>query len=729
LPESFLLCFEGGAATATAGRIRVFDPEPSARQFVLKIDGRTPQKRRAAGIHKDLHALFFNDLVALLAFVQGHAVLHPGAAAVLDEDAQPFVRGLFAQQSLEVFYRAVGDGDHSGCQGTQEAPRSQTTPMLARRPLLADTPRPMAIRLLPEDVASQVAAGEVVERPASVVKELVENSLDAGAKRIEVTIRRGGASYIRVVDDGSGMDRDDALLCLERHATSKIRTGLDLAAIMTLGFRGEALPSIASVSRFRLTTRPHDALAGTEVAVAGGKIEHVRDSGEAPGTQIEVRSLFYNLPGRRKFLRTEATETSHVAHQLQLQAIGHPGAGFVFVNDDAVVYQAPPAGSLLERIRDLCGAAMAEQLLEVPGFAADGIGIRGYIGKPGVSRATRAQELVFLNGRAVENSGIYFALREAYHTALMKGRHPVTFLVIDMDPAAVDVNVHPAKREVRFRDPAALREAVVESVRKTIETGRAGWSPNARAEPPPLPPPAKTFPAQAAPPLIDEKEQVVLRRDWSLLPRQDIPPAPAPAVTADPPPAGGFKILGVLGKLYILMENASGLVLVDQHAAHERILFEELRRRMEDQGVPAQRLLIPFTIQSTPRDSDWITQNLATLTKMGIGIEPFGAGVHKIDALPQFIRAGDPQQFLRDVIEELRGVSSQSSKMRLGEDVIATTVCRHAVKANDYLREPELVRLIQDLMACELPYCCPHGRPTLIQISYADLEKKFGRKP
>ncbi len=608
----------------------------------------------------------------------------------------------------------------------------------------------MLIQLLPEEVASQVAAGEVVERPASVVKELVENSLDAGATRIEVMIRRGGISLIRVTDDGCGMDRDDALLCLERHATSKIRTGLDLASILTLGFRGEALPSIASVSRFRLSTRMRDAMAGTEVIVAAGKIEAVRDSGEAPGTQIEVRSLFYNLPGRRKFLRTEATETSHIEHQLQLQALGHPAAGFVFMNDDKVIYQIPPATNLLQRIRDLCGGALAEQLLEVSGFEHEGIEIRGYIGKPGVSRSSRSQELVFLNGRAIENSVIHFAVREGYHTALMKGQHPVTFLVIDMDPAEVDVNVHPAKKEVRFRNPSVVKEALVEAVRRCIESGRGEWSralhtantahqpaeSNLSPLPERSPSEAKSF--DTTPALIDEKEQVALRHDWSFFPQQGSPLLAAPMSPPPPlrpraePPAKkeieSFKILGVLGKLYILMENAAGLVLVDQHAAHERILFEELRRRMEDQGVPSQRLLIPLMIEVNPRDGDWIMQNIATLRKMGIGMEPFGKGTHKIDSLPQFVRTGDPLQFIRDVIDELRAASSQSSKMRLGEDVIATTVCRHAVKANDYLREPELVRLIQDLLACDLPYCCPHGRPTLIQISYAELEKKFGRK-
>jgi DNA mismatch repair protein MutL len=613
------------------------------------------------------------------------------------------------------------------------------------------------IALLSEEVASQVAAGEVIERPASVVKELVENSLDAKARKIEVMIRRGGSSMIRVVDDGMGMDRDDALLCLERHATSKIRTGLDLAAISTLGFRGEALPSIASVSRFRLTTREHGALAGTDLGVNGGKIEYVRDGGDAPGTQIEVRSLFYNLPARRKFLRTENTESSHVEHQLHLQAIGHPDVGFVLINDERVIHQLPPAGNLIERIRDLRGGALAGELLEVPDEEIGGMRLRGFIGKPGVSRSSRGQQLVFVNGRAVENPTINFALREGYHTALMKGQYPVTFLFLDMDPAAVDVNVHPAKREVRFRDPGEVREVLVERIRNAIEGGRGKWSgvfkgtertapsekdeddspecghgslthAGATSAPDQISPPQ----FEPEPPLIPVHEQVTLRQDWAALPVQPEPvpehaaqPAPRPAAQR---PEEEFRIVGVLGRLYILMENGDGLVLVDQHAAHERILFEELRRRMETQGVPAQRLLMPVTMQLAPRDSDWVAQNLDTLQKMGIGIESFGPATWKIDALPQFLKGNDPAPLFREIIDELRQTSATSSRMRLGEDVIATTVCRHAVKARDVLREPEMVRLIQDLLRCELPYCCPHGRPTMIQISYGELERKFGRK-
>src|SRR6266705_1507776 len=331
------------------------------------------------------------------------------------------------------------------------------------------------IRLLPDIVASQVAAGEVVERPASIVKELIENSIDAGARKIQITIHRGGMSLIRVIDDGCGMDRDDALLSLERHATSKIRSAADLQAVGTLGFRGEALPSITSVSRFRLTTREPNAIAGTEIIVNGGKIDIVRDGGEAPGTQVEVRSLFYNLPARRKFLRSENTESRNIEHQIHLQAIGHPEIGFSLMRDDRILFQLPATATLGDRIRDLYGVELLKRLVEVNGAASPKIGISGFIGQAGLSRQTRSQQLVFVNGRAIESPLITGAVREGYHTALMKGQYPVTFLFVELDPSAVDVNVHPAKREVRFRDPNCVREAVVRCIQQTLEQARAGW--------------------------------------------------------------------------------------------------------------------------------------------------------------------------------------------------------------------------------------------------------------
>ncbi|HEY5036834.1 MAG TPA: DNA mismatch repair endonuclease MutL [Chthoniobacterales bacterium] len=580
------------------------------------------------------------------------------------------------------------------------------------------------IQLLSDTLASQVAAGEVIERPASVVKELVENSIDAEARAIEVLIRRGGISLIRVTDDGTGMDRDDAILCLERHATSKIRTAADLANIGTLGFRGEALPSVASVSRFRLTTREKEAIAGTEIIVSGGRIETVRDGGEAPGTQIEVRSLFFNLPARRKFLRSENTETRNIEHQLNLQAIAHPAIAFSFLRDERLVLQLPATKNLRERIRDLLGNELLARLLEIePAAVRAKIRLHGFIGQAGVSRSTRAQQFVFVNGRAIESPVIGVALKEGYHTALMKGQFPVTFLFLELDPAEVDVNVHPAKREVRFRDPAGVREAVVAVVRRTLEGDREHWQEQFRG-PPPLETPfvRPTFPEPALVPETEPAFAITSAPAWTP-DEQALPPN-----ERAPLPAHRFQIIGVLNKLYILMENADGLVLVDQHAAHERILFEELRRRMEEQGVPSQRLLLPQIVALAPRDAEWIERNLATLQKMGLGVEEFGRHTFKLESLPPFLSGADPARLLQDVIDSLKSASHSTSPLRLGEDMIAKTVCRHAVKANDPLRQREVEKLIQDLLACELPYCCPHGRPTMIQISLGELEKKFGRK-
>ncbi len=588
------------------------------------------------------------------------------------------------------------------------------------------------IRLLPEIVASQVAAGEVVERPASVVKELIENSVDAGARKIDILIRRGGISLVRVIDDGCGLDRDDALLSLERHATSKIRSAADLHAITTLGFRGEALPSIASVSRFRLTTREADAAAGTEIIVNGGKIDIVRDGGEAPGTQVEVRSLFYNLPARRKFLRSENTESRNIEHQLHLQAIGHPEIAFTFVRDDRLVFQLPRAANLHDRIRDLHGNKLLERLLPLTSAGLGKIDIGGLIGQAGVSRQTRAQQLVFVNGRAIESPVVTAGLREGYHTALMKGQFPVTFLFLNLNPASVDVNVHPAKREVRFRDPTGVREAVVNSIRRALEGGRGDWQEKFRApnvSQSSALPIGRTRPIEAQPAFAQQTIETLPRFAPSGFegPRK-LPDTTLAQERIDKKIPQQFQIIGVLNKLYVLMENADGLVLVDQHAAHERILFEELRRRMEDQGVLSQKLLLPQTFDLSLRDAEWVERNMSILQKMGIGIEGFGPNTFKIDCLPAFLKTSDPVSFMQRVVDDLKSASNSSSPLRLGEETIAKTVCRHAVKANDPLRYLEVEKLIQDLLGCDLPYCCPHGRPTMIQISLAELEKKFGRR-
>ena len=611
------------------------------------------------------------------------------------------------------------------------------------------------IRILSDALASQVAAGEVVERPAAVVRELVENSLDAGATHVEVHVQRGGTALIRVVDDGCGMTREDALMCIERHATSKIRTKEDLSAIHTFGFRGEALPSIASVSRFKLSTREPDSLTGTEIEIHGGRMQSVTECGGAPGTSIEVRSIFFNVPARRKFLRTEATEYSHVEQQFRLHAIAHPEAAFTLMRDGQPVFHLPATRDRLERVRGLIGD-LADQLLVIEPFTHRGVTVSGYIGGPGVSRSTRQMQLSFLNGRPIESPTITYGLREGYHTVLMKGQHPVTFLMLEMDAHAFDINVHPAKKEARFHDGIGVREAVARAVSRSL-TGYqrlpVGLPIGVRS----VPQIATSIERQVEMPLDERGEGVPLRLSQSLADaeshrkREDHPLADtvgsvpvnsdvegepgdegAPEATLEQQTASHtpprVRILGVLHQLYVIMEGDEGLVLMDQHAAHERVMFEEMRKAMETEGVPTQRLLIPLTLQTTPGDADLLRRNVETLNRLGVEVEPFGPNTFKVEALPTFLKTDDPAKWLDQVIEELRKLGSQASALRLGEDMIATTVCRHAVKANDPLSIPELEALLKDLFECEMPYCCPHGRPTLIQITDGELERKFGRR-
>jgi DNA mismatch repair protein MutL len=585
------------------------------------------------------------------------------------------------------------------------------------------------IRLLPEQVANQIAAGEVIERPASVVKELVENALDADAHRISVTTRGGGRTLIRVTDDGWGMSRDDALLALERHATSKITKAEDLASIRSLGFRGEAVPSIAAVSRFTLTSRERGAASGTEIEMAGGKILSVKDAGTAEGTTVEVRSLFFNLPARRKFLRTEPTENAHIEHIVTLCALGHPAVAFRLVMEEREVFNLAPVTRLIDRLRELHGADICEQLVPV-GFQGAAAKIHGFIGKPGISRSDRSQQHVFVNGRPVESRGIGYALQEGYHTALMKGRFPVTFLFVDIDPELVDVNIHPAKREVRFREEFAVRQAVIQAVRAALEpqagvirpvgiggvTQAIAVTTSRGGEPvgPPLELRGETVAAVAQQTTFVPLEQVVTSA-----------PGGATIVTEE---EGTWRILGVVGRLYVLAESPGGLVLMDQHAAHERVLFEKMLRDLESANAPSQKLLLPVTLEVDVRDAVFLTSNVATLQKLGIGISEFGDKTFLVDALPPYLPVENLSQTMRLIVDELRQTGEQVHSRRLGEDKIATTVCRHAVKARDPLKGEELRALLEQLHRCDLPYTCPHGRPTMIQISYQELEKKFGRK-
>jgi DNA mismatch repair protein MutL len=665
------------------------------------------------------------------------------------------------------------------------------------------------IKLLSEQVANQIAAGEVVERPASVVKELVENSLDADAKKISVEIGAGGRSLIRVTDDGFGMSRDDALLCLERHATSKIQRAEDLASIATMGFRGEALPSIASVSRFTLTTREREgsSLEGTQIIIAGGKISEVKAAGSATGTSLEVRQLFYNLPARRKFLRSEETEAAHIQHYLTLAALAFPEVAFTFVKDGRNVWQLPAVksgavtSSRIEALRERFRALLGDEKLLPVNFSAAlddndapdetdifetalpekpaaseisklkcTIRVWGLIGSPGVSRATRDGQFVFVNRRPVENRGINYALIEGYHTALMKGRYPVCCLFLEIDPAAVDVNIHPAKREVKFHREFEIRKFVAQAVKETLLAFHTepekpkpfstiktqSEKPATKLSAPALP----NFPEKLKPSPVVESPRPAAQTPLKIgflstlavttSPQLQIA-NPKTGISKSAPPvrsAGAFstptpnpstsavtpllnvplRLIGVAGRLYVLLESDRGLVLLDQHAAHERILFEQMLTRLEQNSfAPSQKLLLPETIELPPRDAQFLREQLVVLTKLGVGLSEFGERTFLLDALPPFVKAADPRRFVFDLVDELRAAGREVNLARLGEHTVAKTVCRHAVKANDPLGGAELENLVEDLRRCAMPYTCPHGRPTLIEMNYRELEKKFGR--
>ena len=562
------------------------------------------------------------------------------------------------------------------------------------------------IRLLADEVASQVAAGEVVERPASVVKELVENSIDSGARRVTVEFVGGGSRLLRVGDDGCGMDREDALLSLERHATSKIRTATDLASVATMGFRGEALPSIASVSRFRLATRPHDSDAGTEIRVGGGKIESVSDSGGAPGTTIEVESLFYNLPARKKFLRGEETESAHIIHQMQSLAVAHPGVGMTLVREGRRLWQAAPTEDLGVRLRDLFGADFMARLLPVEPVEENGIRIEGFISKPGEGRPDRELQFVVLNKRVVQCPAVFQSLREAYSEALPKGRHPLAVLRISMDPLAFDCNVHPAKREVRLHRPDQLRQAVYLAAGKTLEKLRK-----------PAPP------ISAPTPRREEPAPQAAAKPFKQAPQLDLPAVRAPEPAR---PGAEFRLMGGLGGRWILMEGADGLVLLDIRAASERIIFETMRREAAAGGTHSQRLLLPIVVEMTPKDAVWISENLDALSRAGFLLEPFGGGSFKIEAMPACVGDRDPRETLADVCETLKATGLLGGGQPV-LDALIRSVSRFAALDSFPYEESRARRLVSELLGCELPYACPQGRPTMIQWSFSELERKFGR--
>ena len=582
------------------------------------------------------------------------------------------------------------------------------------------------IQMLPDHVINKIAAGEVIERPASVMKELMENALDAGATQVDVEVVRGGMQLIAISDNGSGMDRDNAMLAIERHATSKIRTAEEVEAVATLGFRGEALSSISAVSRFTLITRPHDAVSGTEIRVAGGKLQDVADAGCPPGTRFEIRNLFFNVPARRKFLRTESTELAQIRQLFCVYALAHPETGLSLTSDGRELYNLPAGGSLADRIAELYNPSFFSHLREL-NFAADEVKVTGFAGLPQTGRKDRSDQYVFINGRPASAPVIYHAINEAYHAVLARGRHPSAFLFIETAPDAVDVNVHPAKKEVRFRRPAAVRDCVIAAIENALALNapvEEKREPSFHFDRPQVVPPPR-FEKQHELDIEVQRGKGAERQSHK---ETEVQCEPGLKPNPQSSPWSWCRVLGQAGGTYAVLETEDGVVLMDPQAAHERVLFEKFVRDITSGSPAQQRLLAPETIELMPADAEALRRQLPALEEMGFGLSDFGQDTFLVDALPVHLQEGSPIVILSGIARALDkgGASARATRAALRETV-AQAACRAAVKAGDSLSIEELEKLVSDLAKTEMPYTCPHGRPTLIFQSFTELNRKFGR--
>lgn len=593
------------------------------------------------------------------------------------------------------------------------------------------------VRILPEQVANQIAAGEVVERPASVVKELVENALDAGATRIDVSLEGGGSKKVEVVDNGCGMGPEDARTCLERQATSKIATAGDIVSIATFGFRGEAIPSIASVSRFSLVTRPADAEAATAITVTGGTIEQITDAGHPVGTTVTVRDLFFNVPARRKFLRAPSTELARIRQTLTAIAIAHPAVAFRLRSEGRDLFRLPENDTLEDRVRVLVDAHPAERFLSVD-FAQEPIRVRGYLSRPEAVRGGTPEAYIFINRRPATAPQIQYALREAWP---MRDRRPTVVLFIDLPPESVDVNVHPAKREVRFREGHRVINAVMAAVSETLAApfGAPAHTPARPAEllPDPAPPrvslvseslapigalPTPQAPKPPAAPVIPQPVQFDLPAATAFTPPQ--PPAdPQPA--AAPLPWRQFRLAAVLDEGYWLVVTDRGYVTVDARAAVERIFYERLAPAAEH--ITSQPLLLPETLQLSPADAERVTRFLPELEACGFGISPFSPDTFLVDALPVTLAEMPPKEILAQLAAELDRTGVKKGPDSWRREVVARAAAKAAcgaAKVNDPVSAEALMR---QLAACTMPYTTPRGKPVMILTTYRELARRFQR--
>ncbi len=591
------------------------------------------------------------------------------------------------------------------------------------------------IEILSDVLASQVAAGEVVERPASVVKEMVENSIDAGAKRIEVEIHRGGSTLIKITDDGSGMTKEDALMSLERHATSKLKTSSQLASISTMGFRGEAVPSIASVSKLRIATQEQNAVEGTEIIIDGGIVKDVRLTGMQSGSVFEIKNLFFNVPARRKFMRTENTEAAHVEHQVKLHALAYPEVRFTFKKEGRVVFDVPSTNDRRTRIAGLSGNDIGKALIEVPLTEQSGMEVLGYVLPSEYARKGRRQQFVFLNGRPVEDAAISRAIKDGFKGSVVENLNPTAWLWLTMNPALVDVNVHPAKKEVRFHKPYEVRNLVLTAVenRKLPESPEQTFRGEAKIvsrKSGDITPVRRPFQesATAAPapvtPLPVSKEEIIKSNREPVVAKF---PTPAPEqeeleIVKEERPR--FKIIGILHTKYILLEGEEGLVLLEPKAARERIVYEKILQQASVGDVISQGLLVPEVIDLDSRDLDVVMSNLENFKEAGISVEPFGGGSIQVRSLPVIIQVKNPRELITKLIDELIETQGATRGKKLAFEAFAEAIARRVAR----YESPDLSRiehLLDEMFQCDLPYCTPKGSPTLIQISLKELEKKF----
>lgn len=588
------------------------------------------------------------------------------------------------------------------------------------------------ITVLSELIANKIAAGEVVERPASIVKELVENALDAGGRTISVDVRHGGRSLIRVRDDGCGMDAEDARTCLLRHATSKIRTAEDIQGIATMGFRGEALPSIASVSRLKIITRCAGAETGTMVTVEGGTHTCVEPCVAEPGTTVEVADLFFNTPARKKFLKTDAAEHNAITEVFSSLALARPDISFELLRTGARAAQYPACARPIERIARVLGEELAGHLLPFS-HSVDGFQTTGFIARPECSRINRTGQKLYINGRAIVAPAVQNALSRAYEEFLPQRRFPVAVLFLRVSPENVDVNVHPAKREVRLRNERAFVDRLVSAVRDRLRSEGFPAAAGSLPAPPPRSMPSSPAFRRSSPGLsLAETEP-----PWHYTPpRQEDPPLHArepgpqpvalPVSDPDQLPFGILRLTGQVLGTYLLAETGSGLMLIDQHAAHERIVFEALLDNAK--ASPRQTLIAGLKLQLGLEENAAMEEHLGEFARTGFDISSFGGGTWVINAVPVDLAASDPVALVRDALHELREHPAPRVFASRREELAAILACKsHSVKAGRVLSTQEGAHLLQRLGACRNPHTCPHGRPTCVVLSSQEIAKRFKR--